>query len=122
MATATDRLGGIDIRRAALGALQVLGAVFGAISVAMLYAWLLVLINDLIATSGVEFGPDGLAMVQALLLYPWVGVLGAAAANAASVTAEREYDKLRWAKISIGVAVLGTGVYLWLLDFGVVPA
>jgi hypothetical protein len=122
MATATDRLGGIDIRRVALGTLQALGAVFGATSVAMLYAWLLVLINDLIVTSGVEFGPDGLAMVQALLLYPWVGVLGAAAANAASVTADREYDKLRWAKVSIGVAVLGTAVYLWLLDFGVVPA
>jgi len=110
----------IDARTAAIVWLTAIGAVFGVASLATLYAWFIVLVNDVLVRTGVEFGPQATAMNQALLIYPWVGLMGYTAANAASVFADREYSRLVWAKVAIGAAVLVTAAYLWLLDLGVV--
>lgn len=112
----------IDPRTAAIGWLSAIGAVFGVASLVTLYTWFIVLVNDVLVRTGVEFGPQAAAMNQALLMYPWVGLTGYAAANAASVFGGHEYSGWRWAKAAIGAAVLVTSAYLWLLDLGVVAS
>jgi len=110
----------IGPRTAVVAWLAATGAVFGVASLVTLYAWFIVLVNDVLVRTGVEFGPQAAAMNQALLMYPWVGLMGYAAANAASVFGDREYSGLVWAKVAIGAAVLATAAYLYLIDFGVV--